>query len=68
MQVEVADLKQKDAVRLSFTLPVSGVVIETAGVVVWAKETRQGIQFTNLSAQTQKSISQFIAQIENMDR
>jgi CheY-like chemotaxis protein len=68
MQVEVADLKQKDAVRVSFKLPVSGVVIETTGVVVWAKETRQGIQFTNLSAQTQKSISQFIAQIENMER
>ena len=68
MQVEVAGLKHRDAVRLSFTLPVSGVVIETAGVVVWEKETRQGIQFTSLSAQTQKSISQFIAQIENMER
>src|SRR5580704_6222019 len=54
MQVEVADLKQKDAVRVAFKLPVSGGGVETTGVVVWAKETRQGIQFTNLSAQTQK--------------
>jgi hypothetical protein len=44
------------------------VVIETAGVVVWEKETRQGIQFTGLSAQTQKSIRQCIAEIENMER
>ena len=46
MQVEVGGLKPKDAVRLSFKLPVSGVVIDAAGVVVWAKESRQGIQFT----------------------
>ena len=68
MQVEVDGLKPKDAVRLSFTLPVSGVVIDAVGVVVWAKEKRQGIQFTSLSAQTQKSIRQFMSEIENMDR
>jgi CheY-like chemotaxis protein len=68
MQVEVDGLKPKDAVRLSFTLPVSGVVIDAVGVVVWAKEKRQGIQFTSLSAQTQQSIRQFMAEIENMER
>jgi DNA-binding response OmpR family regulator len=67
MQVEVGDLKPKDAVRLSFTLPVSGVVIDAAGIVVWANEKRQGIQFTSLSAQTQQSIRQFMAEVENME-
>jgi CheY-like chemotaxis protein len=68
MQVEVADLKPKDAVRVSFTLPVSGAAIDAAGVVVWVKENRQGIQFTNLSAQSQKSIRQFMAEVENTER
>jgi CheY-like chemotaxis protein len=68
MQVEVGGLRPKDAVRLSFTLPVSGVVIDAAGIVVWANESRQGIQFTSLSAQTQQSIRQFMAEIENMER
>lgn len=68
MQVEVGGLKPKDVVRLSFKLPVSGVVIEAAGVVVWGKENRQGIQFTNLSAQSEQSIRQFMAEVENMER
>jgi CheY-like chemotaxis protein len=68
MQVEVSGLKPKDSVRLSFTLPVSGVVIDAVGLVVWASETRQGIQFTTLSAQTQQSIRQFMAEVENMER
>ena len=68
MQVEVGGLKPKDAVRLSFKLPVSGVVIDAAGVVVWGKENRQGIQFTSVSGQSQESIRRFMAEIENMDR
>ncbi|MFZ0135500.1 MAG: response regulator [Candidatus Sulfotelmatobacter sp.] len=68
MQVEVGGLKPKDAVRVSFKLPVSGVVIDAAGIVVWGKENRQGIQFTNLSVQSQQSIRHFITEIENMDR
>jgi CheY-like chemotaxis protein len=67
MQVEVSELKPKDAIRLSFTLPVSGVIIDAAGVVVWAKENRQGIQFTSVGAPTQESIRRFIAEIENME-
>ena len=66
--MEVSGLKPKDAVRVSFKLPVSGVVIDAAGVVVWAKETRQGIQFTAVSAQSQQSIRHFMTEIENMDR
>jgi len=68
MQVEVGGLKPKDAVRLSFELPVSGVVIDVAGVVVWGKESRQGIQFTAVSAQSQQSIRQFMADVEKMER
>jgi CheY-like chemotaxis protein len=68
MQVEVGGLKAKDAVRLSLTLPVSGVVIDAVGIVVWAKENRQGIQFTSVSAPTQRLIRQFMSEIENMER
>ena len=68
MQVEVSGLKPKDAVRLSFQLPVSGVVIDAVGVVVWGNETRQGIQFTSVSAQSQQSIRQFMAEVERMER
>jgi CheY-like chemotaxis protein len=68
MQVEVGDLKLKDAVRLSFQLPVSGIVIDVAGVVVWGNAKRQGIQFTGVSAQGQQSICQFIADVEEMER
>jgi CheY-like chemotaxis protein len=64
MQVEVGDLQPKDKVRLSFRLPVSGVSLETAGTVVWAKENRQGIQFTNVSIQNEQSIRKFIAEVE----
>ncbi len=67
MQVEVADLKLKDAVRLSFQLPVSGIVIDAAGIVIWANATRQGIQFTNVSAQSQQSIRKFITTVEKME-
>jgi CheY-like chemotaxis protein len=68
MQVEVSDLKPKDAVRLSFQLPPSGAVIDAVGVVVWANENRQGIQFTKVSEQSQQSIRQFMTEVENMDR
>jgi CheY-like chemotaxis protein len=67
MQVEVGGLRPKDAVRLSFQLPVSGVVIEAVGVVVWANEKRQGIQFTNVGTQSQQSIRQFMAEVERME-
>jgi CheY-like chemotaxis protein len=67
MQVEVSDLKPRDAVRLSFRLPVSGVVIDVAGVVVWGDAKRQGIQFTSVSAQSQQSIRQFIADVKKME-
>jgi|SRR3984885_466554 len=68
MQVEVDNLNAKDSVRLSFQLPSSGVTIEATGVVVWGNERRQGIQFTRVGDQSQKSIRKFMAELENMDR
>jgi DNA-binding response OmpR family regulator len=64
IQVEVGDLQPGTAVRLSFRLPVSGTAINADGVVVWADNRRQGIQFTKVSAQNQQSIRDFIAAVE----
>jgi CheY-like chemotaxis protein len=64
MQVEVSDLHTKDTVRLSFRLPVSGASIDAIGIVAWAGENRQGIQFTTLSPPTQQSIRKYIDAVE----
>jgi CheY-like chemotaxis protein len=64
MQVEAGGLQPGDTVRVSFRLPVSGVSLEAVGTVVWIKENRQGIQFTNVSPQNDQSIRQFIAEVE----
>jgi hypothetical protein len=63
MQVEVGGLRPKDAVRFSFQLPISALTVDAAGMVAWANEQRQGIQFSNVSAQTQQSLPQFIADV-----
>jgi CheY-like chemotaxis protein len=67
MQVEVGGLEAKDAVRLAFLLPMSAVAIDAIGIVVWGNEKRQGIQFTNVGAQSQQAIRQFIADTEKME-
>jgi uncharacterized protein (TIGR02266 family) len=64
MQVQADDLQSGEAVRLSFRLPISRIDIDVAGVVVWAKETRQGIRFTKLSEQNEQSIRDFITEVE----
>ena len=64
MQVEVSGLQAKDAVKLSFQLPVSHTAIDATGMVMWGDERRQGIQFTQVSERNQKSIREFIAQVE----
>lgn len=64
MQVEASDLRSKDSVRLSFKLPVSGVSIDAAGVVAWAGEKRQGIQFTTVPESAQQAIRRYIAEVE----
>lgn len=61
IQVEAGDLHPGAAVRLSFSLPVSGIAINAAGTVVWADANRQGIQFTTMSSQNQQSIRDFVA-------
>jgi CheY-like chemotaxis protein len=67
LQVEVGGLRPKDAVRLSFQLPIASVTIDAAGIVAWGNEQRQGIQFTNVSAQSQQSIRKFIEEVEKME-
>jgi CheY-like chemotaxis protein len=57
-------LKVGDLVRLSFRLPVSSGQIDGLGVVAWASQSRQGIQFTKLSEQNSKVIKAFIADVE----
>ena len=64
IQVEAGGLQPKDTVRVLFQLPVSGVRLEAMGTVVWAKENRQGIQFTNVSPQNEQLIRKFIAEVE----
>lgn len=60
MQLEVDGLQLKNIVQLSFRFPVSDIVIEVTAVVVWASQERQGIQFTDISAQVQGLIRDFI--------
>ncbi|HUO17775.1 MAG TPA: response regulator [Verrucomicrobiae bacterium] len=60
VQLEVDGLKLKNMVQLWFRFPVSDAVVEATGVVVWASQERQGIQFTDVSAQVQGLIRDFI--------
>jgi CheY-like chemotaxis protein len=64
MQVEANSLHPNDKVRISFQLPVSGVSVDAAGTVVWAGETRQGIQFAVLAESAQQAIRKYIAEVE----
>jgi hypothetical protein len=61
MQVEVGHLNPKDAVELSFRLPVSGVAVDAVGAVIWKDNKRYGIQFLYMGAQSQQSILKYIA-------
>jgi hypothetical protein len=67
MLVEVSGLKPKDAVQLSFRLPVSGMAVDAVGAVVWRGEKGHGIKFTNVGAQSLQSIRQFIAEVKQME-
>ena len=60
IQVEVPNLKRKDAVQLTFRLPTSHALVDAAGAVVWAVERRYGIRFNYIGEQSQQSIRQFI--------
>ena len=67
IQVDIGSLKPGDMVRLLFRLPTSSARIDAFGVVVWATETRQGIQFTKMSAQNAEAIRQFMTDVEKSD-
>jgi CheY-like chemotaxis protein len=62
MQVEVEDLQVREAVRVSFRLPVSEVALEVAGNVVWVNPKRQGIRFTKVSEEHQQAIRTFVGE------
>jgi len=66
IQVEIDNLQPGDSVKVSFRFPQSGMAIDAVGVVVWAKEQRQGIQFTKTTAQNQQAIQDFIAEAEKL--
>jgi DNA-binding response OmpR family regulator len=65
IQVEVGGLQPGESVKLSFRLPQSGVTVETIGVVVWTKQQREGIKFTQVTGQGRDAIQEFIAEAEN---
>jgi len=67
IQVEVGNPRLGEAVKLSFRLPRSGIEIDALGIVAWTKDERQGIQFTNISAQNVQAIQEFIAEVERLD-
>src|SRR6202795_1660234 len=65
--VEVGGLQLKDSGGLSFRIPGSGAAIEAGGTVVGAKQEREGIQFTNVSAKSQELIRQFISEVDEIE-
>lgn len=67
IQVEIGQLPATETVRLSFRLPVPDKAIDAVGVVVWSKETRQGIQFTKLSSDDREAIVEFVDSVEKLD-
>jgi len=67
IQIEASSLQQGETVHLSFRLPASDTEIEAVGVVVWAREERQGIQFTDVNARSQEFIRDFIVEVEKPD-
>jgi len=64
MQLEVEGLKAGEAVRVSFRLPSSPVVIDASATVVWVKDDRQGALFSRIGPQQQEEIRQFIVRAE----
>jgi CheY-like chemotaxis protein len=61
IQLDKANLKQGDVVRLGFPMPNKGPMIDAICTVVWTDGIRQGMQFSKLSAQHEAAIRDFIA-------
>ena len=68
IQVEVDFLRPGDKVRVSLTLPKSGVAFDAFGEVIWTKEKRQGIGFTKISEENQQLIQSYVDQIEGLHK
>jgi CheY-like chemotaxis protein len=64
IQVEASGLQPRESLHVSFRLPTSGDLIEAFGVVIWATDLRQGIQFTKMSSQNAAAIRDYIAEVE----
>ncbi len=62
MELEVGGLLPGQTVLLHFTLPQPPLGIEAIGVVVWARDDRQGIHFTKISVEHQEIVHDFIAE------
>ncbi|MFZ0286389.1 MAG: response regulator [Terriglobales bacterium] len=60
MQLEVAGLEPGQIVQVSFSLPDPALTVEATGVVVWAKNDRQGIHFVEMSVLHQQIVRDFI--------
>jgi CheY-like chemotaxis protein len=63
MELEAGALAAGETVQLSFTLPRPPLGIEALGVVVWARDDRQGIHFTKMSVEHQEIVRDFIADV-----
>jgi CheY-like chemotaxis protein len=61
IQLDKANLKQGETLRLSFQMPDKGPIVDTLGTVVWTDGVRQGIQFAKLNFQHEVAIRDFIS-------
>jgi len=59
IQVEVNGLQNGDRIEMSFVIPHA--VVRAQGVVVWAKDDRQGLNFTDMSIESQEEIRTYVA-------
>src|ERR1700722_9476659 len=64
VQLEVAGLCCGETVELSLRLSQPPVGVEATGVVAWAKDGRQGINFTRMSIEHQEIVREFISRLE----
>lgn len=61
IQLDNANLKQGEILRIAFRIPDYAGTIEALGTVVWTDGVRQGIQFTKMALQHEMAIRDFIA-------
>jgi CheY-like chemotaxis protein len=61
IQLDKANLKPGETLRMTFQMPDKGALADTIGTVVWTDGVRQGIQFVKLNFQYEIAIRNFIA-------